>query len=452
MAPQLSLVRLEDLGADIDSLDLLSGGFTPTNWVQAIANEDDSSVSEVITLKIEGSSQDNLSSLVQSLDNKIKQANWHSDLSERYGVWLRAKMGNESLARQAMVIKARRSPVVPLFDAPAGANNIARAYQLGLDRTPWWEYAYPYPSTTNITGLSTLGGASTLAETIRGDVNARLVRLTISPVGDAVLGKFWLGWKTNRFGSSANFVPVWPVRLGDESTDTSATADATAYDGNRITCTFATDATLVRRSLIFVGQVTANYQDQRGGYSVLMRAKMSDASVARARISHAYNVNVAQTLNSRQVISGTNWKLYEMGDVFIPSPKGLSGLSLYNYTIQLEAERVSGSGDLHVDCYVFIPVDDASVRVDTETNLSSTNTLRVYQKADERVEALAMTGDILVIHSPNVSSRGWSLPSNDSSPVLIFAAQSTATQDKDWTADLTYTYTPRWATLRGSET
>ena len=458
MAPQLSLVRLEDLVSDIDSINLLSGGFDLREWIQAIANEGDTSASEVLTLKITGTSQDNLASLVQSLDEKIKQANWRKDFSERYDVWLRAKMGNETNARQALILKAMRSPSTMLFDVVAGSNNIAREYQLGLERAPWWEDSFPYPSTTAITGVNSIGGIATLTETIRGDVNARLIKLTIVPVSPSNLSQFWIGWKTARFGNPANFLPVWSLNLGSNYNDTSDTVDASAYNGNRITTTFATQTGLVRRVQVFVNNVAAiTAQDQRGVYSVLLRAKMSDSSVARARLGYGFGIadpNISPTFNSRQIISGTGYKFYEMGDVQIPSPSLPTSFLLNHFVIELDAERISGAGALHSDCLVMIPVDDSSIRLTTITDLTDQRRVIVFQESDDQikstVEAIGEPGAI-VIHM-EVKSRNWSLPANDAFPRLVFAAQGSTVQDKTHSADFTYTYTPRWATLRGSET
>jgi len=462
MATVLSLARLEDLAADIESFDLLATGFDVRDegWIQAIANEGDTSASESVTLKITGTSQDDLATKVQSLDDIIKKANWRKDFSERYDVWLRAKLGNETNSRQAMVIQARRSPGVQILNPVTGRNFIAKEYQLGIERTPWWEDPYPYPSTTALTAINNIGGKATLAETIRGDVNARLVKMVVTPVGAAAYNQLWIGFKSARFGNPANFVSVWPLHLGttvlDGITDTSSAADASAFDGTKLTCTFATVPTLRSRVLIKVTDVTANIADQRGTYAVLMRAKMTASSVARARIHYGYGGPIGifnPAYRSRQVISGADWLYYDMGDVSIPSSEVLSTYSLSNSAIVVEAERISGSGSLDMDCFVMIPVDDSAIKLSLPTGvtLDSTNILNIFQKPDERIDSFSDIGG-LVSYPVDPRSRNWSLPANDGSPVLVFAAQGVTVQTKSHTADIAYQYIPRWATLRGSET
>lgn len=461
MATVLSLSRLEDLATDIESFDLLATGFDVRDegWIQTIANEGDASASESITLKITGMSQDDLATKVQSLDDIIKKANWRKDFSERYDVWMRAKLGNETNARQSMVLQARRSPGIQILNPVTGRNFIAKEYQLGLERTPWWEDPYPYPSTTALTAINSIGGKATVAETIRGDVNARLVKMVVTPVGSASYNQLWMGFKSARFGNTANFVSVWPLHLTSvviSGGGTDPLADTTAFDGTKMRCVFTPTATLTLRILIKVSDVTANVADQRGTYAVLMRAKMTDSSVARARILYGYGGPAGlfnPAYRSRQVISGTDWLYYDMGDISIPSSEILTTYTLGNSAIAIEAERISGSGSLDMDCFVLIPVDDAAIKLSLPTGVSldSSNILNIFQKADERIDTFSDISG-LVAYPVDPRSRNWSLPANDGSPVLVFAAQGVTAQNKSHTANITYQYIPRWATLRGSET
>lgn len=473
MTRQLKLVRLDDFISDIDSLDLLSGGFTLARdgyQPKACAMGDTSAV-ETLTLQIQGTTQDDVASKLHSLDDKIKQACWWADDPgvERYQVWLRVQLDNESYPRQAQIIKITPPDKVKIFTPEEFNGNWLGQYILGIERTPWWEMPYPYPTTTAKTGINAIGGTATLSETIHGDVPARLSKLEVYPP-DSISpnSDYWLGWKSNRFGVAANFQPVWDLKDAISlslSADTSVVVDASARSGSKLTCTFGTTATLSKRCTSGLGSsvTTGDLAAQRGSYTVLLRAKMSDTSIARARLEFGFAASYAALTNtiirSRQVISGTSWFLYEMGSVDIPPLRIYSTNTLSDFLIQLYAERISGAGSLDIDCLIFIPIDEGMVKLNSPAGSGdSVTSIYVFQHADNSLGSfMADNGGIspgliryTVIAKP---VNQWSLPANDDSPVLVAAAQDiTAGNVKGKTFSMAYTYSPRWRTLRGNET
>jgi len=468
MTATIKLVWLDDMAADIDSLDLMGGlgaatGFVlkRDGWVQAIASDSDTSVQEVFTFRIKGSSSDNLATQVQALDTKIRQVNdWLKNPGvERYQVWLRVKMNNETLERQAMV-KSIRGTAIAVQALEAQLDSDVEDYQVAIERTPWWEDPYAYPTTTAKTNINSIGGLATLSETIRGDVPARLAKVSLTPP-DAVspMSDYWLGWKTNRFGVAANFQPVWSI--GDSGlpliADTAQVADGTAYGTNKLQCTFASGATFLARCINQLGGSTGVDADQRGSYTVLLRAKMSDASVARVRIEAGFAPGITlynPVIRSRQVVSGTAWRLYEVGNVSIPPTRIYATHTLTNFAIQLDAERLSGAGYLDVDCFILIPVDDGMVKLSAPIGVTTTGkSINVFQRVTDDLGALFEEGGN-VLYSVIVKPTGkWALPAYDDSPVLVVAAQDvTAGSVKGKLVNMSYTYIPRWRTLRGNET
>lgn len=471
MARQLKLVRLDDFISDIDSIDLFAGGYSlaEDGYTPMVAPLGATSVHEVITLKIQGSSKDNLATLIQAVDAKIKQVQWWLDDPgiERYQVWLRVQQDNETNARQAQIVNILPPDKIRVFQPEEYNNNYIGEYSIGIERTPYWEAPYTYPTTTGMDNLNIIGGTATLSETINGDVPARLARLTV--VTDSSSGRvsdFWAGWKTSRFGASANFIPVWELHNGAEmDVDTTAVADATAYDGTKITTTFSADATLILREKILVSDVTTAHSgvlaDQRGSYLVLLRAKMSDTSIARVRLAAGqfsgskFNSPVYR---SRIVISGTGWNLYEMGNIKIPPSRLPVGYTFPNFALGFYAERISGSGSLDMDCAILIPIDDGAVKMECTGGLQGGQIMEVYQAADDSLWSLAgfAVGDGRAIFSVVPKPQGyWSLPANGEKPVIVIAATDNINGTGNLngkTVDLTYAYIPRWRTLRGNVT
>ena len=148
MAAVLKLVRREDgdgTDNDVSAISLLdnTNGFDPdyyTGWVPEVATGmKPHNLQETMTLVSVGTSHDNLASRRQALDDKLKETEWYwDDPTERYSVWLRAQLENETYARQALI----RRGSAQWGDSPYGpfvnAGNTDRTCTLGLERLPWW--------------------------------------------------------------------------------------------------------------------------------------------------------------------------------------------------------------------------------------------------------------------------------------------------------------------------
>lgn len=272
---------------------------------------------------------------------------------------------------------------------------------------------------------------------------------------------FWAGWKTSRFGVIANFVPVWPLYKGvPVDADTSETADATAYDGTKVTTSFTASSSLILRDAVtLVNVVPTNINDQRGTYLVLLRAKMSDTSIARVQMVYGlYSGGSIQspTFRSRQIISGTVWSLYELGTAKMPPSRIPIGYDFQNFAFGLYAERISGSGSLDMDCLILIPIDDSGIKFTSSgrINGSSGQMGEVFTLANGELYATAHFSSGQTIYSVVPKPQGnvsWSLPANNEAPLLVIAANDTISGAiKGKTLDVTYTYIPRWRTLRGT--
>jgi len=472
MALQISLVWINNT-TDLDEMSLVdfTDGFMPAQngWVQQVATDEQRSVIEAMTLQIRAASDDDLAAKIQSLDLWKKRVAWSRNTAEVRQVWLRAAIEDETEARQAQVLDLNYALVTSLLDQQVVQFSLLRSLTLALERTPYWEDVAPYPTTTAITSLGSCGGIKEMSETIYGDVPARLALLNSTPHSPAQMGEFWIGWKSDQLGDPANFQPVWSldksIFIGTGYTvgaDTTVAADVTAVDGNKVVCTFATVPTLSQRTITQVNDVVSDsdeHTDQRGTYLVLLRAKMTDTSIARVRMLYSFSNNLymkSPVYNTRQIISGTYWKLYPMGTAVIPSMRIIPGLLLSNAAISLQAERASGSGSLEMDCLVLIPMDDGAVHMASALTENLTNGfyLRVIQNADDSIYTISSSSTYIYYPSTVEPMLYKGLVANSSKPYIVTAGQRyvSTTSQNTFTdlIDVTYTYIPRWRTLRGA--
>ena len=375
MAVQVTLVRTYDFAAGQDQtfLSLLdyTDGFSLAydGWQQVVASDRDDRVAEALTLHARGDDHDDLAGILQALDDRIEQAGWHEDSIERYGIWLRAQLEDETNIRQALVTSASLGPMT-LMARPASPGNFLRRYSLALERMPWWE-ANVWDLYSEL-GISCLGGMSSYG-TVYGNKPARIARTRFEGstsggpgAGDEGLYEFWMGFRTDRFGDQTNFVPVWDIGEANDSTaynDTTSVADGSAYGGYLWRCTFGDESLLIRVGAV-LQSFTSDYADQRGEYTVLLRARVGADTACHVQLKDGFVYTAALRAQPRVPISSTNWFLYPLGTVRIPPSRGIVEAGFLRfYGFELFASRTAGSGNLDIDCLVLIPCAEGSIHV-----------------------------------------------------------------------------------------
>jgi len=472
----LALVRRDDFTADVEVLNLLAFAagwdLLDDGWQQAIAAPDDPSVTEALSLAARGTSHDDLAANVQALDLKLKQMGWFNNPIERYSVWLRAKLNSETNTRQALLLSGKRSPA-PLWKgalalAAADGKYYLQPYAVALERAPYWE-ATTAVSYAPSSSISTVGG--TLDYTtyggspgaVAGDVPARLARVLfngLSGGASSPLSKFWLGFRTDRFGSRANFTPCWSLYLGSGSydADTSDTVDATAKAGHRVVTTFSAVKTLLTRVKVTTTQASAHPSDQRGNYLVLLRAKLSASGQVNVRLRSGITSSAALAALARVPVASTSWNLYELGTVGLPSPgratNGADPLALF--CLGIDAEQVSGSPSLHMDSLILIPAGEGWLSVDLQTpsvgvlygggSGSDPQPIQVQDRPDGTHDATWVSGGLSqVVAVPRITDG---LPVG--AGILVLAGQAYAASTLADVVGVELDVYPRYVTLRGA--
>lgn len=465
MAALLKLVYTADFQADQASLDLLdfASGFTlaENGWIPKVATGNQESIIETLTLYVSGQTQDNIASSIHTLEDWIKKVNFSHDSVAPYQVWLRAQDTFETLPRQAMVLEMSGLILDPHptlnFDVKLSNNNyMVTQYVLTIRRTPFWEDTSGH--VTSLTGINCIGGSSVLGASIYGDVPARLRGNEFVPQADgtAYYQNYWAGFRTSRFGVLANFKSVWSLDLSSTlSADTTVAADATAYDGNKLTCAFTTTAADALRSSITLTDISAVPADNRGNYTVLLRAK-TDSGSTTVNAYIKYGIGTGQVKRTPITISGTTWKFYEVGTIAIPASNLplITGLDFSNMGVSLYLQRTSVAGTIDLDCYVMIPIDEASIKGTFSDQYNHPYTLVTSVRADGLTTSFGyfITNGVMKIPA-EVKLNQWSIPVNNEAPLLVFAAQGNAAGSvKGKTLLWDCSYVPRYRSLRGNLT
>lgn len=144
MTGELKLVRTYDGTADIDTLNLLdyTDGIDVAydGWIPKVPTQDETEVLETLTLRVRGTSHDDLASKLQRIAQFSEYARWYREnSSERYGVWLRAKLSDESESRQTFVHNIDHAPAASIYSRAVREESHVNNYLMQLRRVPYWE-------------------------------------------------------------------------------------------------------------------------------------------------------------------------------------------------------------------------------------------------------------------------------------------------------------------------
>lgn len=451
----LQLVKRLDLStSDIDSVDLMS---LPTElqyegWRQATPTQQgQGSVDDVITLLMNAGNDNTLATSLQSLDSKVKQTQWAQDPLNPVGIWLRSRLSTETNTRQSFIKELRRSELN--VTDPMAYNSILREYQLGVTRMPTWENT----TSSSIGGSAVSAHGGTVSYTVAGDAHARVAKAVIANAASVYLNT-WIGAKSDRYGvNPANFVPCWTV-LTAAGLDSTKTADATAVSGYKIVSDFGLSGVAMGpKAYAQVGAQTANSSDQRGRYFALVRAKITNSTLnTNIRIGQGYLTGTTPTiaymprLNITGTAAAAGWRYYPLGTVRVPSIDGIFEEALNLSGLVVAAEKISGSGNLEIDCITLIPAEHA---VDVSLNYGYGNvaggasTLNIITRPDQKSYAVSYRATTEILEAALITPTTWSFPTG--SGVIVCAAQGATSGVSDQLTP-TFTVYPSYSSLRGS--
>ena len=313
-------------------------------------------------------------------------------------------------------------------------------------------------TTTTLTSVNGINptAPTQLSETINGDVTARAAKFSFTVASYGLVSRAWFGFKTSRYGNPANFKPYWPLSSAyDLASDTTVVS---FHSDTVIQCTFASGAAMAERALIGVADVAAAHPaDQRGTYTVLLRASIDSGTQVRARIRHALGlgtVSYTPIYRNRVPLDTQTGEpgdvdVYELGDVSIPPAGVAANDDLSAFYIALDLERVSGSGNFYGHGLYLVP-NEALLKVSFYDQMGS-DPLTVWHQADG---TLIGYKDVAGVHSNTlqVEQTKWGIPARGEKPYLVAVANNTGNIENGYGAafDVTYNYIPRWRTLRGS--
>ena len=463
MAAQIVLVRgatTVSLQGGIDGIWLADNGWIRTVAQRGVNGQWPESVPETLVCRVQADDQDDLAAIIQSVNEILRQAGDYADEEIDYNeVYLRAQLKDESNAYQALILSGTAEPRSSLYDPPVDYDDFLPEIVISLTRKWAWEPT----SSTNITATE-VDAAGDLynysASAPAGDVPGRpsYVRFDEETGGDMdAMAEHWLGFRTARFGTIANFEPVWS--LEDAGSLDNNTADMTTYI--RWSPAGGADDLLLTRAVISMGDAVTYPADQRGRFLVLLRAKSSSAVGTRT-----FHVKVASGLaegstwdeRPRVLISGGDFYFYAVGEFSFPvigRPIGYSDAAMMReQALRIRAEIADegdSDGNLDMERLVLIPIAEGFMHIKSAETIGSVGDwATMFTEPDDSIASVLY---ILDTHQypeglPAHDTAKWGLPPE--AGAMVYAGQDTGESRTTDELRILVSYYERWLTLKGA--
>jgi len=425
------------------------------------------------------------------LDDLMQQANkWHRGEKRNNSIWLYNQFTGEENIRRSLIYNLLSRDVSVQYPQPNG--NPAIDMQLSIERHYCWEdYYYQYYQPANnflYWGTIQNTGFGTGTENARIQL-MQLKDLIRNPATRRIIGNLWLGIKEDYGCGLDHWSPLWECESAFAVTAYANVnvADATASGGFYRNVNFPAIGTAMTTQITltlntaFSALTRAQYEEFRGDYIVLIRAKLEDPNmVVPMTIRYGWydggRKNVVR--QSPVIFTGeSDWRLIEIGVVSIPPDSGKQALSLTpltqnnlgNFSINVIAglDASGALGDLYLDALYLIPYEHRATlryqgrfapRFASQPVIS--DALWIATHENDLREARYLVGDAMIGDSVDptsdyiINDNDWSLPYTNSR--MVFAVNSfdevggvyKNVNDLTWrTLDTLHIY-PRWLSYR----
>jgi hypothetical protein len=353
-----------------DNLKLISGSFED----RITENEEpvDISFKTIAT----GATEDAARTEITDFERLLHKINiYKKDPTTAETIFLKVQADGSEKARRTLLFKWGRKDMQTSVSSILQDKTIEIISQWVFTRHPYYEALPTDHKTKSLTGF--LPNASVhkydLNDTDNdyGTAPARIKRINF---GNARVDTIFFGIKPTA-DSGANFSAVSECDSANGvrdlvKKDTNVLDNQTVAGASNGTCVVIPDtvSSYAARIQNAIPWATTNPSSFRGRYLVLLRAKLSAASsdirmaMYNTWASTSASFVPAQDTYNDVYISDTFWDIYEMGIIQIPpepyrAAREDAGVTIEALEVGLAAEWITGTADLQVDKWLFIPYD-----------------------------------------------------------------------------------------------
>lgn len=328
-------------------------------------------VIETVPVIITPTSADNLSSIIQNVDLlRRNAARYMQEPDNETPVWWHQKLDGETGERRALAKSIRLALERNPYTAAPPVTQMIKG-TLVVTRHPYWERtaSRTMPASTPAAAAAVIYDY-TSAYDVAADVPARIENLHMTGnVGVLLWENCWIGLRSAiKHGTLANFANIWECEDGTNEGIAADIVDAPSSGGNYVEGTPTGSDTWEKYFTIEMqdaGVADADADDNLGRFLWLLRTKLSAADTFEVQLRFGYSAmaDADFILGPTVPVTSTSWFFKEMGSATIPLPDSrpftwLSTKYQTTWAIQVWAQRTSGAGKIHWDCFCPIPLDE----------------------------------------------------------------------------------------------
>lgn len=347
----------------------------------------------------------------------------------------------------------------------SGPYNLAPSYGVFVGViTLTLRYGFENNSPTELQQLSAIsayGGTWDLTTSGAGVLPGRIESLTINH-SITNLNRIWIGLRRkNPDIVSEGYQAAWELsdsKTTNLSTDCSLQSEPLAEGGTARRVTFATSASLTFRLTRKLEEIEPTAL--AGSYLVLMRCRVdTSGTTARVRLSSSFKSPAdaagsgtrSLVYQNEQLVTDTAYRLIEMGIVEVPPGiarlPALSSLSIGRVHLNIQAERLEGSGYLWCKSFLLIPAGER-LFIDN-ANFSGGDTIEIFTGEDDRAEVHIrdLGNSSAGIEIPEAGFSNWEFP-HEGARVVFAGERTTGHVLTDNFTNATLSWFPRWRRYR----
>ncbi len=337
--------------------------------------------------------------------------------------------------KRALIYAYALTPVITHNSSPHLIGRTNR-WNLAITRHELFEDTGTATLITNLTNTVLAGGVYNQLADTGGTRHSRIEAMNFKKeAAGTTIERLWCGIKRdNGYGTATNFNPIMECENETtRDTDSSQQTITGASGGDVIQTSFTADATLITRFTLKLGDHAADALAHLGRFRAILRYQIDAASTDIAlRLRTAWDTTLP-LIQSRigetiyiSAVNNTKWYLQDLGEISIPDTNyrqkwketlGIEGLD--DFTIALDAGRLTGSGKLNADCIYLIPADHM-IAVDGLSMKTLTPYVYTFTAPeDETVIYNLETASPAVATTPNFTATNWIWPKDGGNVVVL---------------------------------
>jgi hypothetical protein len=290
---------------------------------------------------------------------------------------------------------------------------------------------------------------------VKGDVESpAIIRWPSAAIADDRQTVF----AVRRRGTPSGAPFLFQAEALTQGTDTTTQANSADFSGsgnNWSRCTFTTATMQTRLSTLDLGTASV---DLRGTYRVFLRYRRTSADAMNLRLfwggdwqTIGNDTVAAEGSTNALVMANLGLVSIPAGDDPVTDADGTELPASDSFVLRLQAERVSGTGNMDFDFLLLVPADDRFAVVGWDDDSSSWTDHWILNADGTKASARDASGNVISAAAPFITSGLPMLSPNQTNRIyMLRSVRATDIASLTTVSPVSVSYYPRYLTVRSA--